>query len=99
MEMKKVDCKALAPRERVLIYTGNSLYEFTLRDPQSCTGMLSGGVLGETPVSASLLWSAIDGKTGELFVLTLEAKATFIYASPTGNRRLITSPIRKLTRA
>jgi hypothetical protein len=98
MEVEEVRFNYLRHFDRISIHTVNSVYEFSVTDPASQTGILKGGSLGETEIIASLLCCAVDEKScDQSQKLSVGAKAQFLCASAKGFHRLITSPIQKLS--
>jgi hypothetical protein len=97
MEVDEVKFTRLRPSDRISIHTARSVYEFSVTDPASQTGILKGGSLGETEIIASLLCCAIDEEGCDRSQeLSVGAKAQFLYPSAEGLHRLVTSPVQKL---
>ncbi len=86
--------------DKVLIRTRNSEYRFSIIDPRSHKGMLSGGTLGEEPREAFLIESRSkgeDGGSGEFRGLKTGAQALFYLSSGRAIERVTTSKIAGLT--
>jgi hypothetical protein len=97
MEVEEVRFSYLRQSDRISIHTANSVYEFSVTDPASQTGILKGGSLGETEIIASLLCCAVDEKSCDRSQkLSVGAKAQFLCPSARGYHRLVTSQVQKL---
>lgn len=96
MRVEEVDIKRLKAFEKVSIHTSNSIYEFSVTDPETRTGILTGGALGESTVIAVLMCSAHGEKHSEARKLTVGTRAVFLFPGRTGSRRLVTSQVRAL---
>ncbi|MEK6303497.1 MAG: hypothetical protein AABO41_22550 [Acidobacteriota bacterium] len=92
--------KALIP-DTVLIHTANSTYRFSVIDSVRGFGILTGGVLGDCVVRATLIGLAMGGaetNEGSLERLVAGSRAIFLIASSKAVRRVETSPITKVVR-
>lgn len=96
---------ASSPGDSILIHTANSTYSFSLIDPVRGFGILTGGVLGNRIVRATLIGLAmgsteIDKRSlgGSIERLIAGARAIFLIGSSKGVRRVRTSPITKVVR-
>jgi hypothetical protein len=86
----------LTATDRLLIYTQNSQYRFSVIDPARRRGTLSGGSLGDHPRDAILVGTLGEGTTGfdtDAWNLATEARAMFDLKANDGWERMITSPI------
>jgi len=86
--------------DRLVIKTNNSVYRFVVADPAMRQGTLSGGALRDTPRSAILIGSIMegaDGRKSEIPGLKVGARAIFYMVSSTGMERLITSVVINIT--
>ena len=86
--------------DKVLIKTRNSEYRFSVIDPLTRRGMLSGGALGEEPREAFLIESQARGEEGALTDfrgLKTGARALFYLSSGRAIERVTTSIISALT--
>lgn len=89
--------------DKVLIKTTNSEYRFSVTDPSSHKGMLSGGKLGEVPKEAFLIESLVRDENGGLRDfrgLKTGARALFYLSGLSSARsieRVTTSKISGLT--
>ena len=86
--------------DKVLIRTRNSEYRFSMIDPRSHKGMLSGGALGEEAHEAYLIESLGCGEGGSLQDfrgLKIGARALFYLSSERSVERVTTSKIAGLT--
>lgn len=98
MKMEEVRFNDLRQSDRISIHTANSVYEFSVTDPASQTGILKGGRLGETMIIASLLCCAVDESSCDRSQkLSVGAQAQFLWASAKGVQRLVTSQVQKLS--
>ena len=96
MEVKELDIKNFKGSEKISIQTANSTYEFSVTDPETRTGVLTGGALGDSTAIAVLLGAAHGDKNSESLRLSIGTRAIFLCSSDTGSRRLVTSPVRVL---
>jgi hypothetical protein len=86
--------------DKLLIQTRNSEYRFSVIDPRSHKGMLSGGTLGDEPREAFLIESRGKGEDGGLRDfrgLKTGARALFYLLSGCALERVTTSKISSLT--
>ena len=86
--------------DKVLIRTRNSEYRFSVIDPRTHKGMLSGGALGEKAQEAYLIESLDRGEGGSLQDfrgLKTGARALFYLSSGQSIERVTTSKISSLT--
>lgn len=86
--------------DKVLIKTRNSEYRFSVIDPLSHKGMLSGGTLGDEPREAFLIESLArsdDGILRDFRGLKTGARALFYLSSGPSIERVTTSKISSLT--
>jgi hypothetical protein len=97
LRVEELDIKRLKALEKISIHTSNSVYEFSVTDPETRTGVLTGGALGEATATMVLLGSANDEKDSESLKLSIGTRAIFLCSSDTGSRRLITSQVRALS--
>ena len=94
--MKELDIKNFKGSEKISIQTANSTYEFSVTDPETRTGVLTGGALGDSTAIAVLLGAAHGDKNSESLKLSIGTRAIFLCSSDTGSRRLVTSQVRAL---
>lgn len=95
LRVEELDIKRLKALEKISIHTSNSVYEFSVTDPETRTGVLTGGALGEATAIASFL--CVHGeKISESRKLCIGTRAVFLCPSAEGSRRLITSQVRGL---
>jgi hypothetical protein len=93
---KELSFGGLRPADEILIKTGNSLYSFSVTDPAERRGILSGGALEESGVTASLIGSFVEGEQDSstfLAGLKTGARALFYIEFGRGLKRLLTSSI------
>ncbi|MFY9555595.1 MAG: hypothetical protein WAV47_12855 [Blastocatellia bacterium] len=86
----------IRPNDRIVIRTKNSEYRFSVIDPGSHRGMLSGGSLGEEPREAILIESMSKGDDGALqdfHGLKTGGRALFYLSSGRSVERVKTSKI------
>lgn len=89
---------ALGSGDHILIETLNSRYEFSVLDPVSGQGLLSGGTLG-SDVQWAFLVGALDDQSRdsvELACLKTDSRALFYLETPLGFRSLILSKIARI---
>jgi hypothetical protein len=92
---------AVSPADTILIHTANSTYCFSLIDPVRGFGILTGGVLGNCVVRATLIGLVMDSNEtneGSIERLIAGASAIFLIGSSKAVRRVRTSPITKVVR-
>jgi hypothetical protein len=95
LRVEELDIKRLKALEKVSIHTSNSVYEFSITDPETRTGVLTGGALGESTAIAVLVCSSRGEKSSEARILAVGARAVFLV--PCDGRRLVTSQVRELS--
>ena len=81
-----------------LIQTARSIYLFLESTPADPRGLLVGGKLGESPISAFLVGaiSTSNSDTEHPTALTTGSRAVFHILTNGGCKRIVTSPILKL---
>jgi len=85
--------------DRILIQTENSEYRFSVVDPESRRGVLSGGSFGDKLQDATLVCVLIRGRIGEgrdTSRLKIDSRALFYLNVGAGLKRLTTSAITNL---
>jgi hypothetical protein len=96
---KELSFGGLCPADEIMIQTGNSLYSFSVTDPDVRRGILSGGVLEGRGVAATLMGSFVEGEEGSCTLLSslkTGARALFYIEIGRGVKRLLTSAITDL---
>lgn len=86
----------LAASDYILIETRRSVYRFTILDPATRYGVLSGGSLNGRRVHAYLLGALRHHGRRSISALTVGASAVFGTDPAAGGRQLLTSPILRL---
>jgi hypothetical protein len=93
---KEMALEGLCLDDEIMIRTGNSIYTFSVTDPQERRGILSGGALDEMAVTAALIGSVAEGEGGSctfLSGLKTGARALFYIEIGQGVKRLLTSAV------
>lgn len=86
----------IGQNDKVVINTSNSHYQFSISDPRTHRGMLSGGAIGDEPREAVLIESISkngDGGVRDFRGLRTGARALFYLPSSRGIERVTTSKI------
>lgn len=100
MTTNEIAFDSLRAEETVVLETANSAYVFSVTDAANRVGVLTGGVLGDRPMRASLLGSVNVRETyraEDAGKVKVGARAIFLYRAAGGERHLVTSPIVRLT--
>ena len=89
----------LNPIDIVCMETAHSTYRFAVLDPTARAGILSGGLLNETPLEANFLCSLSAQENGgdDTTRIKVGSRAIFIYTSEARARYIVISTITKLT--
>jgi hypothetical protein len=99
-EVEEVNLDLLRAKDYLIIQTENSVYRFTLLDPEHSYGLLSGGSLGRHIVRATLVGTIPahpPKQATSLRAIKRFSRAIFSVPSEEAGERLVTSIITKLT--
>ncbi len=98
-EVEVVNLDSLRPRDYLIIHTENSVYRFTIIDPEKRQGLLTGGSLGyhriKATLEATIPTDAAEG-IGKAMTVREHSRIVFIVPSEKKTERLVTSLIIKL---
>ncbi len=96
--VSEIALASLGAADQMLIHTKQSLYVFTIIDPESISGRLRGGILGDQKVDAFLLPSWVESRDSKITHKSIKAgvKFTFILEEGKGLQRLTTSTVKSL---
>ncbi|HVF88963.1 MAG TPA: hypothetical protein VNH22_02775 [Blastocatellia bacterium] len=96
----EINLEEVMPSDRISIKTENSLYYFSVLEPEQRKGILTGGTLGNQQREAVLM-SSLEGSgregTNAFTVLKTGARALFFMTAKNGFERLITSVITQIS--
>src|SRR5215213_4660217 len=96
----EINFEEVKPSDEISIKTENSLYSFSVEEPEQRKGILTGGTLGNQRREAVLVSSIEgDGRAGTKAFTELKtgARALFFMTAKNGIERLITSVITHLS--
>src|SRR5215211_5726912 len=95
MTINEVTVNDLTPVDTVLMETAHSTYQFSVTNPTTRTGILSGGLLSQNPIEANFLCSvsAKEDCKDDTSKIKVGSRAIFIYASEAGTRYIVISAI------
>lgn len=99
-EVEEVNLDDLRAKDYLIINTENSVYRFTIIDPEKRYGLLTGGSLGYHRIKATIEATIpTDSPEGISKVKTIRehSRIVFIIPSEKTTERLVTSLIMKLT--
>jgi hypothetical protein len=99
-EVEEVNLDSLQAKDYLIIQTENSLYRFTMLEPERRCGLLSGGALGSNHIRAKLVATLPMSSpkiADEIKTVREHSRAIFSVSTDKEAGRLITSEITKLT--
>ena len=99
-EVEEVYLDGLRARDYLIIHTENSVYRFTIIDPEKRFGLLTGGSLGYHRIKATLeatIPTDPPERIGRVMTIREHTRIVFSIPSEKTTERLVTSLVTKLT--
>lgn len=96
--VSEIELGSLREADQILIETEQSVYVFTVNDPNALSGRLAGGCLGNRPVYAYLLPTWVVSGDSSIHHKSIKAGVKFIFVieAGIGLQRLTTSTVKAL---